>query len=94
MHVKGYSAPEPKGAVERARLLIEEAEALGQPPGDPLLLFSVLHGFWAVNVAGKNGFLRSPRDQIRKTGAKVTDFSHGPALKYLKNFMAERPFCA
>ena len=46
------------------------------------------------NVAGENGFLRSPRDQIRKTGAKATDFSRGPALKYLKNFMAERPFCA
>ena len=61
------------------------------------------------NVAGENGFLRSPRDQIRKTGAKVTDFSPaatreadygksrncgGPALKYLKNFVAERPFCA
>jgi hypothetical protein len=46
------------------------------------------------NVAGESGFLRSPRDQIRKTGAKATDFSRGPALKYLKNFMAERPFCA
>jgi class 3 adenylate cyclase/predicted ATPase len=55
MHVKGYSAPEPKGAIERARLLIEEAEALGQPPGDPLLLFSVLHGFWAANMAAFNG---------------------------------------
>jgi hypothetical protein len=55
--------------------------------------------------------LRSPREQIRKTGATVTDFSAaeimmreadcgksrncgGPALKYLKNFVAERPFCA
>jgi tetratricopeptide (TPR) repeat protein len=55
MHVKGYSAPEPKGAVERARLLIEEAEALGRPPGDPLLLFSVLHGFWAANMVAFNG---------------------------------------
>jgi Adenylate and Guanylate cyclase catalytic domain/AAA ATPase domain len=27
------------------------------------------------NVAGENGFLRSSRDQIRKTGGKVTDFS-------------------
>jgi hypothetical protein len=39
--VKGYAAPESKAAVERARLLIEEAEALGEPPEDPLLLFSV-----------------------------------------------------
>jgi predicted ATPase len=35
--------------MERARLLIEEAEALGEPPDDPLLLFSVLYGFWAAN---------------------------------------------
>jgi hypothetical protein len=36
MHVKGYAAPESKAAVERARLLIEQAEALGEPPEDPL----------------------------------------------------------
>src|SRR6516165_8107660 len=32
MHVKGYAAPETKTAAERARLLIEQAEALGEPP--------------------------------------------------------------
>ena len=32
IHVKGYAAPETKAAAERARLLIEEAEALGEPP--------------------------------------------------------------
>jgi class 3 adenylate cyclase len=42
VHVKGYAAPETKAAVERARLLIERAVALGEPPEDPLLLFSVL----------------------------------------------------
>ena len=41
MHVKGYSAPETKAAEKRAHLLIEQAEALGEPPEDPLLLFSV-----------------------------------------------------
>jgi class 3 adenylate cyclase/predicted ATPase/tRNA A37 threonylcarbamoyladenosine biosynthesis protein TsaE len=41
--VKGYAAQETKAAVERARLLIEQAEALGEPPQDPLLLFSVLY---------------------------------------------------
>src|SRR5262245_26774954 len=41
MHVKGYAAPEPKVAVEQARQFIERAEALGEPPEDPLLLFSV-----------------------------------------------------
>ena len=47
MHVKGYAAPETEPAAwERARLLIEQAEALGEPPEDPLLLFSVLYSFW------------------------------------------------
>ena len=30
LHVKGYAAPETKAAVERARLLIDQAEALGK----------------------------------------------------------------
>jgi len=54
-HVKGYAAPESKAAVERARLLIKEAEALGEPPEDPLLLFSVLYGFWVANYVVFNG---------------------------------------
>jgi len=55
IHVKGYAAPETKAAVERAHLLIEQAEALGEPAEDPLLLFSVLHGFWYMNYAAGNG---------------------------------------
>ena len=55
MHVKGHAAPETKVAVERARLLIEQAEALGEPPEDPLLLFSVLYGFWVANTVAFNG---------------------------------------
>jgi predicted ATPase len=31
MHVKGYAAPETKAAAERARLLIEQAEGMGEP---------------------------------------------------------------
>jgi class 3 adenylate cyclase/predicted ATPase len=50
MHVKGYSAPETKTAAERARLLIEQAEAVGEPPKDPLLLFSVLFGIYVGNL--------------------------------------------
>jgi class 3 adenylate cyclase/predicted ATPase len=57
MHVKGYAAPEAKAAVERARVLIEEAQALGEPPENPLVLFSVLYGFWAVNYVASNGDL-------------------------------------
>ena len=55
MNMKGYSAPETKAAVERARLLIEQAERLGEPPEDPLLLFSVLYGFWYANLAAFDG---------------------------------------
>jgi class 3 adenylate cyclase/predicted ATPase len=55
IHVKGYSAPETKAGVERAHLLIEQAEALGEPPEDPLLLFSILYGFWAANYVAFNG---------------------------------------
>ena len=55
LHVSGYAAPETRAAVERARLLIEQAEALGEPPEDPLLLFSVLYGFWVANLVAFNG---------------------------------------
>jgi predicted ATPase len=55
MHVKGYAAPETKAAAERARLLIEQAEGLGEPQEDPLLLFSVLYGFWVANYLAFNG---------------------------------------
>jgi predicted ATPase len=55
MHVKGYAAPETKGAAERARLLIERAEGMGESQEDPLLLFSVLYGFWIANYIAFNG---------------------------------------
>jgi class 3 adenylate cyclase/predicted ATPase len=55
MHIKGYAAPETQGAAEQARLLIEQAEALGEPSEDPLVLFSVLYGFWAANLVAFNG---------------------------------------
>jgi tetratricopeptide (TPR) repeat protein len=64
VHIKGFAAPETKAAAERARLLIEQAEALGEPPEDPLLLFSVLYGFWAANVLAFNG------DAIRELAAQ------------------------
>jgi hypothetical protein len=72
LHVKGYAAPETKSAEERASLLIEQAEALGEPPDDPLLLFSVLYGFWVANYVAFKGevvralaaqFLRSRRSK-------------------------------
>ena len=54
-HVKGAAAPETKAAADQARLLIEKAEAIGESPEDPLLLFSVLYGFWVVNLVAFNG---------------------------------------
>ncbi|MGB6542777.1 MAG: AAA family ATPase [Xanthobacteraceae bacterium] len=64
MYVKGYAAVETKAAAERARLLIEQAEALGEPTEDPLLLFSVLYGFWVINFVAFNG------DAIREIAAQ------------------------
>jgi DNA-binding winged helix-turn-helix (wHTH) protein/predicted ATPase len=57
MHVKGYAAPESRVAVERARLLIERVEALGEHLEDPLLLFSVLYGLWAASYVAFDGDL-------------------------------------
>ena len=50
IHVKGYGAPETRQAAERARLLIEQAEARGETLQDPLLLFSVLYGLWVTSA--------------------------------------------
>jgi predicted ATPase len=55
LHVSGYAAPKTRAAVERARLLIEQAEALGEPPEDPLLLFSVLYFLWVEKLVAFNG---------------------------------------
>ena len=55
MTIKGYAAPETKEALGLARKLIEQAEALGEPPEDPLLVFSVLYGVWGVDRIAFNG---------------------------------------
>jgi predicted ATPase len=55
MHTKGYAAPDTKAALERAHTFIERAEALGEPAEDPLLLFSILNGFWIANFVAFNG---------------------------------------
>src|SRR5215831_13055220 len=54
IHVKGFAAPETKAAVERARRLIDQAAALGEPPEDPLILSSVLYASWAANILAFN----------------------------------------
>ena len=55
MHTKGHARPDTKAALDQACSLIERAKALGEPPEDPLLLFSVLYGFWVANYAAFNG---------------------------------------
>jgi class 3 adenylate cyclase/predicted ATPase len=55
MHSKGYAASETKAAFQQARIFVERTEALGEPLEDPLVLFSVLYGFWAANFIAFNG---------------------------------------
>jgi class 3 adenylate cyclase/predicted ATPase len=55
IHVSGYATQETRAAEARALLLIERAQALGEPPEDPLLLFSALYGSWAANIVAFNG---------------------------------------
>jgi class 3 adenylate cyclase/predicted ATPase len=57
MHSKGYAAPETKAAFDRAQLYIEGASARGEAPEDPLVLFSVLHGFCIASYVAFNGDL-------------------------------------
>ena len=65
IHVRGWAAPETKAAADRARLLIEQAEAVGEPPEDLLLLFSALYGVWATILIAFNG------DALRNLAAQV-----------------------
>ena len=55
IHVKGYAAAETKVAADRALLLIKQAEALGEPPEDQLLLFSTMHGVLSTHTVAFNG---------------------------------------
>jgi class 3 adenylate cyclase/predicted ATPase len=64
LHLKGFASPETKAAVDRANLLIEQAEAIGEPPEDPLLLYSVLAGYaFVTGVAGNFTALRDVADR-------------------------------
>jgi predicted ATPase len=55
IHVKGYAAPETIAATERAHLLIEKAEALGETPEDSLSKFSVLYSFCIAKLVAFDG---------------------------------------
>ena len=56
--------------------MIEQAEALGEPLEDPLLLFSVLYGFWVANYIAFNG------DVLRELAAQFLTLAakHGSTL--------------
>ena len=54
MHSRGYAAAETKASLDRARALIARAEALHEPPDDPLTLFSVLYASVLANYIAFN----------------------------------------
>ena len=86
VHVKGYTVPETKAAIEQARLLIEQAEALGEPPEDPLLLFSVLYGVFISSVGAFDG------DVLRDVTAHILELAERQAASFPRvighNFVA------
>jgi tetratricopeptide (TPR) repeat protein len=55
MNTKGYAASETTAALEQARLLIDRAEAFGEPSDNPLLLFRLFEGFWLASYVAFNG---------------------------------------
>ncbi len=76
MTVKGYAAPETNEAAERARLLIEQAEALGEPPEDPLLFFKALYSLWSTRYSAFNG------DVVRELAAHVLTLAEKQGATY------------
>lgn len=49
IHIKGHAAVETRAAFDQARASIAHAEKLGDTSDDPLVLFSVLYGFWVAS---------------------------------------------
>jgi predicted ATPase len=69
LSVKGFGAPDTKAAAERARLLIEQAETLGEPPEDPLLLCAVLYGLCTSSYMAFNG------DELRNRARQLLELA-------------------
>jgi predicted ATPase len=76
VHIKGYSAPETKAAIEQARLLLEQADALGETPSDPLQLFEVLYGAFVANVMAFNA------DVSRDIAAQVLELAEKQSASF------------
>jgi class 3 adenylate cyclase/predicted ATPase len=80
MHFRGYGAPETKAAALRARTLIEQAEARGEAPEDPYLVFSVLYSFWVANF---NGFHASTVTELAAQFLKRAEEQNEATLQML-----------
>jgi len=71
IHVRGYGSPEVKAAAEHVLSLIEQAEARGETPEDPLMWFSALYGLSIFNVGAFNGdVLRELAEQFSARAEK------------------------
>ena len=62
-HAKGVAAAETRAAFDQARVMIEQAEALGERVEDPLLLYSVLYGFFIAKFINFDGDAALPLAQ-------------------------------
>jgi tetratricopeptide (TPR) repeat protein len=69
MHTKGYSSPETKASLDQARLYMQQSEALGEHPEDPLVLFSGLYGSWAAHFVAFHG------NEMREVAAQFLDLA-------------------
>jgi predicted ATPase len=69
MHVNGHASPETRAVTEKAQLLIEQMEALGEQLEDPLLLFSILYGFWVGN------YMAFKADAMRELSGQFLSFA-------------------
>ena len=54
-HTKGFSAVETRAAFDQSRAMIERAEALGEHFEDPLVLYSILYGFFIAKFIPFDG---------------------------------------
>jgi hypothetical protein len=54
-HSKGIAAAETISAFNQARVMIQEVESLGEHVEDPLLLYSVLYGFFIPKFMNFDG---------------------------------------
>ena len=100
MHTKGYSASETKASLDQARSLIEQADGLGEPLEDPLLLFSVLFAVWVQQLLWpsrpiysrdtQTTCLLSPRNRATTAPLVIAHRALGPTLAYSGELAAAR----